>query len=262
VRYAGWRQTMQHSHQMTNMHDKTLMASPLATLFQTVKALPGIGRVAQPLWHLTMRAYISSSSRALDFRYRIKTYIPANKFERAFQIDSTGIDPMKYSGIRRVMREIPVTENEVFFDIGCGTGRVVCMFSRIQMEKCVGIEYMPQLAAAAQTNAQRVLGRKTTLEIRNGDAAAEDYTGGTLFFFFNPFGEKTMRLVIDRILQSLIVSPRPIRLVYVKPEQDHILRECGWLECMSVFGVRHKPGRILSTSVWRNIRYRDISPRG
>jgi len=44
-----------------------------------------------------------------------------------------------------------------------------------------------------------------------------DYTDGTTFYFGDPFGDKTMRAVLNRIGRTLAINPRPVRCIFVVP---------------------------------------------
>jgi len=48
---------------------------------------------------------------------------------------------------------------DVFYDIGCGNGRVLCRVARNRIAKVVGIELSPRRAAEARANAETLRGR-------------------------------------------------------------------------------------------------------
>src|SRR5439155_17008036 len=71
--------------------------------------------------------------------------------------------------------------------------------------------------ALARRNAASVRFRHAPIEIREGDAALADYSLGTVFFLFNPFGMQTTEAVLDKIHKSVMQHPRRVRLIYIHP---------------------------------------------
>ena len=137
---------------------------------------------------------------------------------------------LPYPVILSIIRSLQLAPSDVFVDLGCGKGRVVCCAARIGIREAIGIEREQELCRLAQTNALRLRGRRTTISIRHVSAENADYLNETVFYMFNPFGEDVMRAVVSKIASSLTLNPRPIRLVYVKPVFESVLEESGWLE--------------------------------
>ncbi len=124
--------------------------------------------------------------------------------------------------------------DDVFYDIGCGHGRVLCFVARQRVARCVGVEISPGFAARAEANARRLRGRLAPIEVRVGDAAEMDYEDGTVFFLGDPFGHATLRAVLGSIRQTLVTHPRRIRFIffipsYVDPLFEDAIRSAGWL---------------------------------
>lgn len=163
--------------------------------------------------------------------------------------DAVGYIPLDYAIIWWCMRPLRLGPEDVFFDIGCGMGRVLCACARRQLKRCIGIEHSPELARIAVDNARTLRGRRTPTEIRIGDAVDADYSNGTVFWLFNPFGPQTLRCVIERIRQSVNEAPRPIRVVYVYPKHDDVLGSSRWLRCTD---VRTVPTWIGRATYWSN----------
>jgi SAM-dependent methyltransferase len=135
-----------------------------------------------------------------------------------------------YLDLRRILSRAQLTPADVFYDIGCGMGRVVCLAARRRITKAVGIELNPGLAAIARRNGERLRGRRAPIEIRLQDAATADIADGTVYSLFNPFGPDTLREVLARIRHSLMTRPRPIRIIYLNPLHKDVLQRDDWLE--------------------------------
>ena len=148
---------------------------------------------------------------------------------------------LDYLNIRSVIRMLKPCEEDVFFDIGCGKGRVVCMMARERIKKCVGIELLQPLCAVAERNAKSLRGRKAPIEIMCCDATEANMNHGSIYFFFNPFGPETLRDTLQNIKRSLDACPRTARFVYYNSEFESIFHDAGWLtktrECKSLGGL-------------------------
>jgi predicted RNA methylase len=184
----------------------------------------------------------------------IETVCPPGRFlgsEMATHYaDAVEYLPMDYGLLWKYMRPVSLEPDDVVFDIGCGMGRVLCAFARRRVRKCVGIEFDAELAEIARANGRALRGRRARIEIRTGDAREADYAEGTVFWFHNPFGERTMAAVLDRIHQSLVASPRHIQLVYVRPVHENLLRSRAWLARTAVLdSAVHQTG---AASYWEN----------
>ena len=190
-----------------------------------------------------------------DHRLNIAT---TRRDERAIRDGATFADGVRYetvpySLLRRYIARLPLNRDDVVYDIGCGMGRPLCLFARMGVRRCVGIELSPELAGIARRNADVLRHPKSAIEIVQGDAALADYSDGTVFFLHNPFGAQTMRSVIDRVHQSLTLHPRVIRVLYLYSVQEAVLQESGWLRCTARDKVWWSK---IDASYWTN----DIDP--
>ena len=139
--------------------------------------------------------------------------------------------------------------DEIFYDIGCGGGRAVCMAARHRIAKCVGIELSESFAAKARANAKSLRGRLAPIEVRVGDAADMDYNDGTTYYFGDPFGADTMLAVLNRIHSTLKDHPRSIQCIFILPvaEQPNAVQQViaasGWLQYMDHKHLRYSAMR-------------------
>ncbi len=137
---------------------------------------------------------------------------------------------MRYVTINRILDYLSLQPTDVFVDVGSGKGRVLCLAARYAVREVIGIEVVPELCRVAEKNSRRMRGRKSPIVIHNSRAQDFDYSKGTVFTFFNPFGAETLSIVLDRIHAGLEQSPRPIRLAYANPKHEAILSQRPWLD--------------------------------
>lgn len=135
-----------------------------------------------------------------------------------------------YSFMRKMLKLIRPARNDVFFDIGAGIGRMICLAAQWRVKKCVGIELVDACCKTAEKNSMKMRWKKSNIEIRCGDAAEADLSEGTIYYLYNPFGEGTMEQVLSNLRKSLDNEPRKIRMIYCRPVHETLFKQCNWLE--------------------------------
>jgi predicted RNA methylase len=143
--------------------------------------------------------------------------------------DASKSSTVDYSVIGAYARMLKLHPSDVVYDLGCGTGRPICVFARHLVRRCVGIEMDPGVAEIAKRNALNLVGRRSEIAIVQGDAATADYRDGSVFWLYHPFGERTLTAVLGRIRQSVEASPRSVRFCHVTPDAEEPFAACGWL---------------------------------
>jgi hypothetical protein len=157
--------------------------------------------------------------------------------------------PAPYSDIFSFLRLVNLSDTDVFADFGGGLGRAVFAASWLGAKRCIGVEIVPALCRNASRNADR--------EVEFVCDSADSFwpTEATVLFMFHPFGEKTLRRVLQNIERDRGASPRrELRIIYMNPVYDHVLEQANWLEQIS---RTRGPRRWLSSagkyeaSIWR-----------
>jgi hypothetical protein len=135
-----------------------------------------------------------------------------------------------FSVVFALLDALRLTEEDVFVDLGCGMGRVVCCAALRSLRGVIGVEYEGALAEIARQNAARLRGRRSPLTIVHGGAEDFDYSRGTIFYLYNPFGAEILGQVMTRLEKSLAHRSRPFRIVYMKPVCESLMLDLAWLE--------------------------------
>jgi hypothetical protein len=151
--------------------------------------------------------------------------------------DAVYYQPTRYFTLKSIFKHMNLGADNVFVDIGCGKGRVLLFAAQYNLRKVIGIEMDSELANAARAILQRVV-TKTPVEIIQSDAATCDLSEGTVFYMFNPFGERTMKMVLDNIERSWIANPREIWIVYGTPIHASVLNASDWLLAEEIPGLQ------------------------
>jgi SAM-dependent methyltransferase len=169
--------------------------------------------------------------RLIDWRWGIDTHTGSSALsDRVGRFaDAAQNLPVNYYLLFRLVGRTVFKPDDVFYDIGCGAGRVLCYVARKHISRVVGVELSPAFADEARKNAMTLRGRVSPIEVRCGDAADMDYSDGTVFFLYHPFGPGTLRAVLDRIRKSVDSHRRPILFMYQNPVHSSVFRSSGWL---------------------------------
>jgi SAM-dependent methyltransferase len=136
--------------------------------------------------------------------------------------------PIPYRAIFPILSELGLTADDVFVDVGCGKGRMVCCASRWPARKVVGIDFDEKLVQSARQNASRVRGRKAQIECSQARAEAFDYRDATVVYLYHPFSRPIMEQFLER-LDRTRSKHTPLRIVYANAVHDDAFAESGWL---------------------------------
>ncbi len=205
---------------------------------------PLLSRVAEDLMRSPLRGplaraqglWIACNERLLAVNTRAGVSDgPGNRPAGSAHGDGLWYDAPDYRYVRRIMRILRPGPDDVFYDIGSGMGRVLCVAARWRIRRVVGIELDRPLCDIARRNADRMRGRQAPIDVRCEDASTADLSDGTIYYLHNPFGPDTMRDVLGSIHRSLADRPRSVRIVYHNSVHEELMRSCEWIELTEVF---------------------------
>ena len=142
--------------------------------------------------------------------------------------------PLCYSCIDTAFRRLEIRPGkDVFLDYGSGKGRIATVAATHPFKKVLGLELLPDLNAIAQANIDRARKRLKCPDVKfvEADATRYELPGEvTVLFLFNPFLFDVLKVVQQRIRESLETHPRRLQLVYMNPlEHPDLFEECDWL---------------------------------
>lgn len=143
-----------------------------------------------------------------------------------------------YRRIFRILDALHLSPSDTFVDLGCGKGRVACCASLYHVGEVIGVEDVAALCAIAQKNLDLIRGKHASVRIINGRAEDFDYRRGTVIYMFHSFGPKTLTDIMERLHEGLRTKPREVKVVYVNPVHECILREMRWLELYDHWSAR------------------------
>jgi hypothetical protein len=192
------------------------------------------------------RWWLGAENLFWERRLRIRTrvaYAPDESYDDG--AEHFAYEPTTYRVIMAVLRRLELRQSDVFVVLGCGMGRVVCSAARRGVAQVLGVEDMAGLCDIARWNAQHMRSPHSPITIIHGRAEEFDFTQGTVFYWFNPFGPATLRRILDAMESGMRRNPRPLRIAYVNPLFGATLRATGWLERYDRWRSAHM------VSLWR-----------
>lgn len=129
----------------------------------------------------------------------------------------------------RIIFEIAELANlgpdDVFIDLGSGLGQVSILVNLISGATTKGVEYEPAYCNYANTCASQL--NLSDVEFINADARQADYSQGTVFFLYTPFGGEVLQNVLQ-VLQKESLK-RTIRIFTYGPCSETVALQ-HWLD--------------------------------
>lgn len=119
--------------------------------------------------------------------------------------DLVGHHASDVDAIRALVATVPIREDDVFVDLGAGSGKVVLLVQLLTGATCIGIELQAKLVAEARLAATRLALPATFVQ---GDVRAAPLGDGNVFFLYAPFTGAVLEAVLARL--RAVASVRPI----------------------------------------------------
>ena len=124
-----------------------------------------------------------------------------------------------------------ILKESKIIDYGCGKGRVALYLNHQIGCDVIGVDYNDQLISIANENKKRL---DSNVEFYCVNAEKYEITDEDSFYFFNPFSEKILRKVINKIIISIYDNPRKVKLFFYYPDDEFIAYLMGLDELICV----------------------------
>lgn len=163
--------------------------------------------------------------------------------EQANSARNAPYEPTPYSVLERLRDSGWLAKGDHLLDYGCGKGRVALFCAREIGCLASGVDFSAKLIQLANDNSARS-GLTDRVRFHCGAAERHPLADETAFFFFHPFSDAVLRVVLSRILDSLYARPRPAQLIFYYPSDAYIaylegeprLTPAGRIDCRDLFG--------------------------
>lgn len=184
--------------------------------------------------------------------------------EKYFGIQTTGrvhssvpgcgyYSALPYRVTFRILKNLRLTNADVFVDVGCGKGRVVCCACRLPLRRVVGLELNKGLLQEAIENVAAMRGVRSEFEPVAGPAQQYDFRDATVVFFFNPFEQEPMVQVINKLGVSYKTSARRIRIAYANCIYEKPMYAATWLRKCEEWPPNTFPAFGRAISFWESV---------
>jgi SAM-dependent methyltransferase len=174
----------------------------------------------------------------VDKRHGSETggFIPLRRLEIESPNIAEGVqyEPVSELYFHRMLRSVSLPpDTYVFVDLGSGKGRALLLATQYPFRRIVGVDFSPELNEIARRNVARLPseGRpRPDIEIVLGDATQFEFPREPLaVFLYNPFGERVLATVVERLGASLREAPRPLFVFYKNPLHRRVFDEAPFL---------------------------------
>lgn len=166
-------------------------------------------------------------------------------------------EPTPYGVLERLAASGLIGQEDLLVDYGSGKGRVGFFLTGATGCRSLGVEYDPRMHAFAMENLSGYIGKRDRIRFICENAETAAVHGATCFYFFNPFSEKILLSVLNRIYESYYECPRRMRLFFyyatdsyrtLMMNDENLVTE-GEIDCMDLFPGADEKEKILIFTV-------------
>ncbi len=151
--------------------------------------------------------------------------VPIETKER--EPDMVFLQPTPARIVLDLVEKADITKDDVFYDLGAGLGQVAILVGLLSGARAKGIEFEPAYCDYAQRCAARL--NLSHVEFANVDARDADYSDGTIFFMYTPFGGSMLQKVLEKLGSES--RKRTIKICTYGPCTLRVSNQ-AWLRCI------------------------------
>ena len=119
-----------------------------------------------------------------------------------------------------------ITKDDVFYDLGSGSGLVLIYFSQNTQAKGIGIEIVPDRVVESNKHKDRL--KLENIYFKQGNVLDYDISDGNIFFMFNPFTIEILKKVNEKLKK--ISKQKFIKLAVFGTTCVDFFKSQEWLE--------------------------------
>ena len=163
-----------------------------------------------------------ASEQWWEKKLNIKT---SGMIDHFFEMDCNYYEPTDYRVLDALARSGYITSENQVLDYGCGLGRSVLFLSAMTGCRATGIEFDQDLYEKACLNLDRAKipdAYKQGIRFVCADARKYRLQDEDSLYFFNPFTDDILKIVLHRIRESYYENPRQIYLYFYYPFDSEI----------------------------------------
>lgn len=165
-------------------------------------------------------------------------------------------EPTDYCILEALAGSGYITSESSVIDYGCGLGRTAIFLSSRTGCRATGIEFDRDLYEGAVKNLENAklpAAYKKGIRFVCADARKYQVRDENCFYFFNPFADEVLQVVLGRIRQSYYEDPRQMYLFFYYPFDGEVaalmtedsLQFVDEIDCTGMYEVYDRHERIL-----------------
>lgn len=132
---------------------------------------------------------------------------------------------MPYLGARMLVRHLPLSADDVIYELGSGYGRIAFYLAMTTPAFIKGIEVYQRRYEASLETMNRL--RLERVEFIHGDATTQDMSDGTVFHLYNSFDPQSLKEVMDNIRS--VAKHKKVTVVSGGPSSYYLSTLKTWL---------------------------------
>ncbi len=186
-------------------------------------------------------------------KLNIKT---AGKIDHFYEMDCNYYEPTDYRVLGALAESGYITSASHILDYGCGLGRTLLFLCARTGCRATGIEFDRALYEQACRNLTRAKipsAYKNSIRLICEDARKYRVKEEDCFYFFNPFSDDILKIVLCRIRESYYENPRQLYLFFYYPFESEVsllmrqddLMFVDEIDCTGLYEEYDKRERIL-----------------
>jgi len=153
-------------------------------------------------------------------------------------IHAVAYEPSPYHLTTKIIQELSIDHTRFsFIDFGSGKGRVLLIASQLPFKSVIGIEFSRELCEVAKGNIAKIPPSKyaaSWVECVHTDVMEYRLPGNPLVcYFYNPFDQVIMEVVVGRLVESLREIPREIYVIYLNSKYRVLFDNSGLWDVIS-----------------------------
>jgi len=153
-------------------------------------------------------------------------------------LHAVAYEPSPYHITTKIIQELSIDHTHFsFIDFGSGKGRVLLIASQLPFKSVIGIEFSRELCKVAKDNIAKIPPSKCAaswVECVHTDVMEYRLPGNPLVcYFYNPFDQVIMEVVVGRLVESLREIPREIYVIYLNAKYRMLFDNSGLWDVIS-----------------------------
>lgn len=148
--------------------------------------------------------------------------------------------------LAHVLKNTDIQPTDSILDFGAGKGAAMLTMSKFKFDQIHGVELSESMHQIGQQNLEK-LGLKNAEIFLSNATGFKDLDRYTFFYFFNPFPDNVLEVVIENIKMSHNKRPRNISILYYLPAYRHVIDKDPFFQLFKSY-----PGRYFEMLIYTN----------